>query len=153
VQQANQTPASDMQPPVLAVDPGREKCGVAVVTAAARVLAQEIVTVNDLPLRIAHFLGRYGIEMIILGDRTGAKDVRDLIRLAGFSLEIVFVDEHRSSELGRRRFLLANPGKGWQRLLPIGLREPNQPYDDYVAVILAERYLQGQRSTRIRRQR
>ena len=137
--------------PLLAVDPGREKCGLAVVTRTAEVLAQEIVPVAELPLRVARYIGRYGVDMIVLGDRTGSRDIRHRLRQAGLLLEIALVDEHRSSELGRRRYLLLHPGKGWRRFLPIGLREPDHPYDDYVAVILAERYLAGTRSTRKRR--
>lgn len=140
-------------PPLLAIDPGKEKCGIAIVTHQRAILAQEIAPLIALPLRIAHFIGKYGITTIVVGDRTGARETRDLIRGAGFNLEIVFVNEDRSSELGRRRFLLANPPKGWKKLLPMGLRSPERPYDDYVAVILAERYLDGSRSTRIRRNR
>lgn len=143
----------DGRPPLLAVDPGREKCGVAVVTYARTVLEQEIISTAELPIRIAYQVGRYGINLIVMGDRTGARAVRDSLRQAGFQLEIAFVDEDRSSELGRRRYLLANPGKGLSRLLPVGLRTPDHPYDDYVAVILAERFLDGSRSTRIRRSR
>ncbi len=139
-----------MTPPLLAVDPGREKCGVAVVAPSRAVLVQEIVPRDNLPLRVAHFVGRYGVETLVLGDRTAAREVRDQLRQAGFRLDIVFVDEHRSSELGRRRYLETHPGRGWERLLPVSLRVPDVPYDDYVAVILAERYLDGTRSTRIR---
>jgi RNase H-fold protein (predicted Holliday junction resolvase) len=141
------------RPPLLAIDPGREKCGVAVVDHARRVLEREVIDPASLPLRLAYYVGRYGIETIVLGDRTGAREVRDTLRRAGFQVEVVFVDEHRSSELGRRRFLEAHPGRGWARLLPVGLRAPDRPYDDFVAVILAERYLDGTRSTRARRLR
>jgi len=144
------TASADNRPPLLAVDPGTDKCGVAVVTYARQVLTQDIFSREELVLRIARHVGRYGIEMVVLGDRTGAREVREQLRVSGLPLEIVFVDEHRSSELGRRRFLLAHPGPGWQRFLPTGLRTPDQPYDDYVAVILAERYLDGVRSTRLR---
>lgn len=143
-------PVAPVHAPLLAIDPGREKCGIAVVTVAREVLERGIVETAELPLRIARFVGRYGIETIVLGDRTGARAVRDMLRQAGFSMEIIFVDEHRSSELGRRRYLLANPGRGWERLLPIGLRTPAHPYDDFVAIILAERYFDGNRSTRLR---
>ncbi len=143
-------PVLPERPPLLAVDPGREKCGVAVVRFDRTVIEQTIISLAELPLSVARYVGRYGIETIVVGDRTGSRRVRDLLREAGFRLEITFVDEHRSSELGRQRFLLANPARGWRRLLPIGLREPHRPYDDYVAVILAERYLDGNRSTRIR---
>ena len=138
------------QPPLLAVDPGREKCGIAIVTYTRDVLEQGIIPLDALTSRVAYCVGRYGIQLIVLGDRTGAKDARRIIRQAGMSTEIAFVDEHHSSELGRRRYLLAHPGRGWQRLLPLGLRTPDRPYDDYVAVILAERYLDGLRSTRLR---
>ncbi|HEY3379092.1 MAG TPA: pre-16S rRNA-processing nuclease YqgF [Armatimonadota bacterium] len=141
------------RPPLLAVDPGREKCGVAIVTYAREVLEREIIAARDLPLRVAYHVGRYGIDLIVMGDRTGARDVRDALRKSGFQLEIAFVDEDRSSILGRRRFLLANRGIGLNRFLPIGLRTPDRPFDDYVAVILAERYLDGSRSTRLRRSR
>ncbi len=51
------------------------------------------------------------------------------------------IDEHRSSEQGRRRYFRENPPRGWRRLLPVGLQTPPRAYDDYVAVVLAERYL------------
>jgi len=133
------------RPPLLAVDPGREKCGVAVVTYARTVLEREIISTSELPFRVAYHVGRYGIDIIVLGDRTGAREVRDALRQAGFQLEITLVDEDRSSEMGRRRYLLDNRGSGFARLLPIGLRTPDRPYDDYVAIILAERYLDGSR--------
>ena len=141
------------QPPLLAVDPGLEKCGVAVVTYTREVLEREIIATAALPLRVAYHVGRYGIALIALGDRTGARQVRDALRQAGFQFEIVFVNEHRSSELGRRRYLMEHPGAGLLRFLPLGLRSPDAPYDDYVAVVLAERFLDGSRSTRLRRLR
>jgi RNase H-fold protein (predicted Holliday junction resolvase) len=147
------TTSTSPLPPLLAIDPGREKCGVAVVTARREVLIQEIVSLDMLHQRVAHYIGRYGVSIIVLGDRTGAREVRDLLRRSGFQQEIAFVDEHRSSKLGRERYLKAHPARGWASLLPIGLRVPDHPYDDYVAVILAERFLDGQASTRLRRSR
>ncbi len=141
-------PANADKAPLLAIDPGREKCGLAVVGYDHTIYHREIVETPKLHLRVAHFVGRFGIDLIVLGDRTTAQETRETLRRAGFRLEITYVDEDRSSELGRRRYLLDHPGKGWQQFLPIGLRSPDQPYDDYVAVILAERYLDGQRSTR-----
>ncbi|HKM17981.1 MAG TPA: pre-16S rRNA-processing nuclease YqgF, partial [Limnochordia bacterium] len=36
-----------------------------------------------------------------------------------------------------------HPPRGWRRLLPVSLQTPPVPIDDYVAVILAQRYLDG----------
>ncbi len=143
-------PVLSDHPPLLAIDPGKEKCGIAVVTVQRKVLEKEIVALADLHLRISYFIGKYGITTIVLGDRTGARETRELLRGGGLNIEIIFVNEDRSSELGRVRYLQANPPRGWHRLLPLSMRCPNCAYDDYVAVILAERYLDGTRSTRQR---
>jgi len=137
-------------PPLLAIDPGKEKCGVAIVTLQRKVLEKEITPLSILHLRVSYFIGKYGITTIVLGDRTGARDTRALLRASGFNIEITYVNEHRSSELGRVRFLKDHPARGWHCLLPLSMRSPDCPYDDYVAVILAERYLDGSRSTRLR---
>ena len=76
------------------------------------------------------------------GDRTASHEVveslRDITRLP-----IVTVDEHRSSMEGRELYLRENPGRGLCRWLPIGLRVPDRPYDDYVAQVLASRYFRS----------
>jgi hypothetical protein len=138
-------------PPIIAIDPGREKCGLAVVTRSGEVIVREIILLNDITRRISYYLGRYGVRNIVLGDRTGSRNVRELIRSAGISNDVAFVDEDHSSEIARKRWLMEHPGKGLARLLPIGLRTPDEPIDDYVAVILAERYLAGWGSTRRRK--
>ncbi len=138
-------------PPIISIDPGREKCGLAVVTRSGVVIVREIIKLDDLTKRISHYLGRYGVRSIVLGDRTGSRKVRELIRSAGITSDVAFVDEDHSSEIARKRYLMEHPGKGFARLLPIGLRTPDEPIDDYVAVILAERYLAGWGSTRRKR--
>lgn len=136
--------------PFVAIDPGREKCGLAVLSSRHEVLLQEIISTNKLLQRLAYLVGRFGIKFVVIGDRTGAIEVNDMLKKTGFPLEIIFVDEDHTSELGRKRYLLAHRGRGFTRFLPIGLRTPDQPYDDYVAVIIAERFIAGIRSTRIR---
>jgi len=125
---------------VLAVDPGRDKCGLAVVRSDGRVLYQEVVAAANLASTVAELVERHGVERLVVGDRTGAKEICNVLG-ARLQLPAVLVDEHRSSEQGRRRYFRANPPRGWRRLLPIGLQTPPRPYDDYVAIILAERYL------------
>jgi hypothetical protein len=91
-------------------------------------------------------VGQYDVTRLLLGDRTAAKEVRRGLSEGGCPLEPLLVDEHRSSEQGRRRYFRDNPPRGWRRLLPVGLQTPPRPYDDCVAIILAERYLASQRS-------
>ncbi len=84
--------------------------------------------------------GKYLLETIILGNQTNSRRISQ--ELAVLGLRVVLVDETNSSLEGRYRYLREN-SKGLACLLPIGLRIPRAAYDDYVAVILAERYLQS----------
>lgn len=129
-------------PVVLAVDPGREKCGLAVVDASGRVACQAVVDSGALLDRLAELVDRHSHPIIVLGDRTGSRHWRRRIeaalgpRLGGIEL----VDEHLSTHEARQRYLADHPARGWRRLVPHPFRLPDRPVDDYVAVILAERY-------------
>jgi hypothetical protein len=48
------------------------------------------------------------------------------------------VDEHGTTLRARARYFTDHPPRGWRRLIPRSLQTPPEPYDDYVAVLLAE---------------
>ena len=128
---------------VLAVDPGRDKAGMAVVSKARAVL-RCIVSADDCASRGGELAAAHGVHRIVVGDRTGSREaVRALALSSG--LEVITIDEHRSSMEGRQRYLREHRGKGLCRLVPVGLRTPREPFDDYVAEILAARYFERQR--------
>ena len=131
--------------PVIAVDPGREKCGIALLAPDGQVLHRSVATLEDVGERVVGLVAQRKATRLVLGDRTAAREVQDRLRRAGCSLQPILVDEHRSTELARRRYFREKPPRGWRRLLPVTLQTPPEPYDDYVAVILAERYLASQR--------
>jgi len=133
---------------VLAVDPGRDKCGLAVVRRDGCVLDRAIVATGEVAQKVAQLIREHRVEQVIVGDRTAAREVVRALAGADLPRAPVLVDEHRSSEQGRRRFFRDNPRRGWRRLLPLALQTPSRPYDDYVAILLAERYLAEQRPER-----
>jgi RNase H-fold protein (predicted Holliday junction resolvase) len=141
------TPPEPVTGPLLAIDPGRGKCGLAVLTAEGRVLYQAVVPAGEIGAAAAAAIAAHGVTRLLLGDRTAGADVRERLKTSRVSLPLTLVDEHRSSEEGRRRYFQENRRKGWRRLLPLGLQTPPAPYDDYVAIILAERYLRAQSPT------
>lgn len=127
---------------LLAIDPGKNKFGYAVLSTGKRVLFQGISEVSKL-LEVAEWaINTYQVETIVVGDRTGGADFCSLFqtKFAEKGLKIVTIDEDYSSYEGRRRFLIKNR-KGWRRFVPLSLQYPREPYDDYVAAILGERYL------------
>lgn len=136
---------------VLAIDPGRDKCGLAVVEGASgtegrveiRVLIREIVARGELSPRVEALARLYTPDAVVVGNGTGSEEIiRELKSAPGRGIpEVCLVDEYRSSEEARIRYLIEHKPRGLLRLLPISLRYPDGPYDDYVAVILAERFI------------
>lgn len=128
---------------IIAVDPGRDKCGVAVVDRMVGALWKKVIRTGELAAVVAELAGGYGADTVIVGDRTAhrqAVGVLDKITIAGKKLSIKLVDEHRSTEEARKLYWQENPPRGLRRLLPVTMLTPPVPVDDYVAVVLARRY-------------
>lgn len=135
----------------LAIDPGREKFGYAVVQQDGNVLQKGIGKTGELLALVFRILAEFEVKMIILGDRTGSKDFgrRLLAGMQETPITIVKVNEDNSSREGRLRYL-QDHRHGWRRFVPLGLQTPSEAYDDYVAVILGERYLRNSGSGRMK---
>jgi len=127
---------------VLAIDPGKDKCGLAVVQ-PGRVLHREVVARDRLAGRVAELVGEYAAHVIVIGDATGSQGV--LREVSGLGRPVELVPEGGTSLEARRRYFREHPPRGLARLVPEGLRVPPRPVDDYVAVILAERFLEKAR--------
>ncbi len=126
---------------VLAIDPGSRKCGIAVLSDDATVLHREIAEAQDLAGTVHALCERFRPQVILVGNGTGAERARECLAGLPPEIDLVLVDERFSSQEARARYLAENPARGWRRFLPISLRFPESPYDDYVAVLLAERFL------------
>ncbi len=137
---------SDSPPPqaVLSIDPGRAKCGIAVVDSAGVVHHRAIVALDALVPALRESMSRFRIVALLLGDGTAGKAAMSLIQGLAPDIPLHRVDERYTSELARRRYVEDHPPTGLARLVPRGLRSPDAPYDDYVAVILAERWWKEQ---------
>ena len=128
---------------VVAVDPGREKCGVAVVAEDGRVLDQEVVATVWLADEIAARAHKFAPEAIVLGNGTTSRSAEETLRTALPDVPIEIVDEYRTTDDAKIAYWKANPPKGWRRFIPTTMQVPPDPVDDYVAVILAQRYLRN----------
>lgn len=125
---------------VVAVDPGRSKCGVAVVAADGEVLSLAVVEADQVGLTAAALAHTHGAEVVVLGGRTGAPRAWELIHAADPALSIAEIEEDMSSLEARDRYWQENPPGCLTRIIPRGMRIPPEPIDDWAAVVLAERY-------------
>lgn len=129
---------------VVAIDPGREKCGLAVVVAGQ--VVEQMVVERDFYLRVLQeVLSKYRIEGIVVGNGTASKMFLAEIRAALPSYPLQTVNEHLSSQEARERYWQDHQPRGWRRFWPTSMQVPPEPFDDYVAVILAERFLKEKR--------
>ncbi|MFA4905415.1 MAG: hypothetical protein WC645_02805 [Candidatus Margulisiibacteriota bacterium] len=128
---------------ILAVDPGREKCGLAVLDDCAKVLEKRVCAAAKIADEVSSLIQKYNIPTLVLGDSTGSRSVKKSISRLELSANLVFVPEKNSSWEARKRYFKENPPRGLWRFIPSSLLVPPVPIDDFAAVILGERYLKG----------
>ena len=130
---------------VAAIDPGREKCGVAVVAVDGAVLEQSVVATERLADEIAERVRQFTPDVIVLGNGTTSRAAEETLRAALPGIPVEIVEEYRTTDDARIAYWKAHPPKGWRRFIPTGMQVPPVPVDDFVAVILAQRYLMKER--------
>jgi RNase H-fold protein (predicted Holliday junction resolvase) len=122
-------------------DPGKDKCGLALVSAEGQLIRHEVIPAPEALSILQRWADEISIKQLILGDQTGSKQWRSKIQARFPDLEIITIDERYSSLEARDRYWQLYPAQGLQKLIPQGMRQPPRPIDDLVAVILVERYL------------
>jgi len=127
---------------ILGFDPGRDKCGLAVIEQEQQLLYHQVVASQQAITTIEQLSQKFPLETIVMGNGTTAKSwQQEISRKLGGSLSIALVDERYSTLEARDRYWQMYPPQGLQRLIPQGMRQPPRPVDDLVAIILVERYL------------
>jgi len=131
----------------MAVDPGRQKFGYAVLKKDEKeqrvlVLRKGVAQAEAVEEVVREICTGFPVTTVVVGDKTGSREMLERVgrALHGQATVLRPVDEAYSTMEGRRRYLLEHR-RSWRRLLPLGLQVPPEPYDDYVAVVLGERFL------------
>lgn len=128
---------------IAALDPGRDKCGFAVLGREGKVLCQKVIETARLEEEVCEAQRQYGFRKLIEGNGTTSSENRRRMELALPALSVIVVDEYRTTEMAKKEYWKAHPPKGWRRLLPQTMQVPPVPVDDFVAVILGRRYLKS----------
>lgn len=130
---------------VMAVDPGRRKCGLAVVSARDGILYREVVPCEEFVATFRDVYRQHSPYHVLLGGSTGSKEIAQAIQ-EETDIDAELVDERHTTELAKMRYFKEFPPRGLWRLVPLGLQTPPTCYDDFAAVVLAERYLKEQKN-------
>lgn len=137
-------------PYLLGFDPGRDKCGVAVVERCSdaeiyqvekyQVRQHQIFSASAVVDGLREICQQLPITTVVMGDGTTTKEWQQKIRSV-ISVPIVLVDERHSTLEARDRYWQIFPPLGLLKFVPQSLRPIDRPIDDIVAIILLERYL------------
>ncbi|MEA5507449.1 pre-16S rRNA-processing nuclease YqgF [Halotia wernerae UHCC 0503] len=133
---------SPTQPVILGFDPGKDKCGLAVIGLDRRLYYHQVVPAKEAIATIETLRQRFPISLLVMGDQTTAKRWKQqLYQELAEPLNVILVNERYSTLEARDRYWQMYPPKGLTKLLPQGMRQPPRPIDDIVAILLIERYL------------
>ena len=133
-----------MNDEILAIDPGREKTGIAILQ-NSDVLEHEIINSEELVQIIKSLLEKYIIKTIVMGNGTSSKKKYDLLKREFIDKDIVLINEYRTTDEARKLYFQENPPKGWKKLIPLGMQVPPVPVDDYAAIVIGRKYLKDNR--------
>lgn len=123
----------------MGIDPGRDKCGVTILSASGEIKFQRVIATDELSDALKNLSAEFSIDDVILGDGTTHKSAAEKISAAGLKFRLV--DEKHTTEEARRLYWKKNPPRGWRRLLPTSMQVPPEPVDALVAEILVRRFL------------
>lgn len=129
-----------MNDEILAIDPGREKTGIAILK-NSDVLEHKIINSDELMQIIKSLLEKYIIKTIVMGNGTSSKKKYDLLKQEFIDRDIVLINEYRTTDEARKLYFQENPPKGWKKLIPLGMQVPPVPVDDYAAIVIGRKYL------------
>jgi RNase H-fold protein (predicted Holliday junction resolvase) len=142
-------PDNPTQPPslILGFDPGRDKCGVAVVGTDRKIWIHEVVAAAAAVSALDRLQQQYDPTQLVMGNQTTSLQWKQQLgQQLAVPLPIIMIDERYSTLEARDRYWTMYPPKGLTRLVPQGMRDVPRPIDDIVAIILVERYLDQNRS-------
>ncbi|MGM0446373.1 MAG: Holliday junction resolvase RuvX [Bacillota bacterium] len=126
---------------LMGIDPGRNKCGVAVLTEDGKEVLKEISKTSTLSTKLEEILENYSIDKIILGNGTYADKVFNILKLLFDERKIIFINEENTTYLAEQKYLKENPPLGLSFLNKVMKFKPRKPLDDYTAVVLVEKFL------------
>lgn len=92
-----------MNDEILAIDPGREKTGIAILK-NSDVLEHKIINSDELVQIIKSLLEKYIIKTIVMGNGTSSKKKYDLLKREFIDRDIVLINEYRTTDEARKLY-------------------------------------------------
>ncbi len=124
------------------IDPGRDKCGVAVLTSNGEIKFQSVIATEKLRETVRELAKNFDLKIAVLGNGTTHQAAKKILEEI---LPVKVVDEKHTTEQARREYWEKNPPRGWRKLLPTTMQTPPEPVDGIVAEILVKKFLESEK--------
>ncbi|MGM0437586.1 MAG: hypothetical protein ACQEQD_04905 [Bacillota bacterium] len=127
----------------LAIDPGKDKCGFALVKDNQTPVLLDIVGTKEFDKVLKELYDEYRFDLIILGTGTYSQKIEKKIREINLS-PVVLVNEENTTIQAERKYREDHPLKGYKKILSkIVDWRPAKNVDDYAAFMIAKKYLEN----------
>ena len=130
---------------IVAIDPGSDKTGVAILQENGKLVEKKIVMTGDFSACLEEIYAHFPITHIVMGNGTYHKVlqpvVENWIRQQQNPILFVLVNEAYTTVEGRKLYWQYTPRHGWRRFVPLSFQYPPEPVDDFVAWIIGLRYI------------
>ncbi len=129
---------------VLALDPGSDKVGYAVVYYDLSHGEMGIAYLSEMQRVFRRFCATDvddRPQAVVMGNGTAAAVLCRLYNDLQLDIPVRFAEERNTTYKARGRYFAENPPTGIWRLVPLGMQTPPRPVDDYAAWLIGEKYL------------
>ncbi|MEK7376238.1 MAG: pre-16S rRNA-processing nuclease YqgF [Candidatus Margulisiibacteriota bacterium] len=130
-----------MKKQILAVDPGKDKTGLAVLLEDGSIVEKKVAPTLSVIDDINDIVFRHGIKLIVIGNGGPGKSIEKKILTLSLKSDTIFINEKGSTLEARKLYWKYNKKKWFLALIPSSMILPPEAYDDYAAVVIGKRYL------------
>ena len=131
--------ASSRRTVLIGIDPGRSKCGLAVIYDDGTRKTLAVVPTPEIAERIDEEVRASDVRAICIGHATGSDSIVAICASRWPAIARRVVDETNTTLEARRLYYIDHPPKGFWRFIPMGLLVPNEPLDAYAAQLIVSR--------------
>jgi len=126
-------------PKVIAIDPGRSKCGLVLAEISEKKIYEAIILKSEfLENYVRNLIAAEDISQIIIGNGTTSREIRE--KLYFFKKEIITFEEKNTTYRAKARYFELFPINGLRFLMPREVFILNKNLDAISALIILEDY-------------
>ena len=130
----------------LGIDPGKNKCGFALVEENQTPVFLEIVGTKEFDKFLKELYDEYRFDLIILGTGTYSQKIEKRIKQINL-VPVTLIDETNTTIQAEKKYRDEHPLKGYKKFLAKFIDwKPAEDVDHYAALVIAKKYLDAQKN-------